>query len=269
MTDRPAAQREELVLAERHGGVLLLTLHRPERLNAWTNALEDAYYGALLQADADPDVRAIVVTGAGRGFCAGADMEDLAGVGDATDEQIDRPHPRHLPLTLHTPLVAAVNGAAAGLGMVEALYCDVRFASPRAVFLTAFAQRGLVAESGMAWLLPRLVGHGRASDLLLSGRRVDGEEAARIGLVEHLVPADELVERAVAYAQGLATSCSPWSMATIKSQLLLDAERSFAESVRSADALMRESFRGSDIAEGVASFTERRPPVFAPLTKEI
>ncbi len=249
MTDRPAAQHEELVLAERLGGVLLLTLHRPERLNAWTNALEDAYYGALLEADADPDVRAIVVTGAGRGFCAGADMEDLAGVGDATDEQIDRPHPRHLPLTLHTPLVAAVNGAAAGLGMVEALYADVRFASPRAVFLTA--------------------GHGRASDLLLSGRRVDGEEAARIGLVEHLVPADELVERAVAYAQGLATSCSPWSMATIKSQLLLDAERSFAESVRSADALMRESFRGSDIAEGVASFTERRPPVFAPLTKEI
>lgn len=173
-------------------------------------------------------------------------------------------------MTIRKPLVAAVNGAAAGLGFVEALYCDVRFASPDAVFITAFARRGLVAEYGLSWLLPRLVGHGRASDLLLSGRRVDGEEAARIGLVDHLAPADELVERAVAYAADLAASCSPWSMAMIKEQLALDAERSFTESVDEADSLMRASFRGADIAEGVASFTERRPPVFAPLShKEI
>lgn len=256
------------VLVERRGPVLVLTLNRPERLNAWTNAMEDEYFAALLEADADPEVRAVVVTGAGRGFCAGADMDDLAGAAGASDEEIDRPLPRHLPMTLRTPLVAAVNGAAAGLGMVEALYCDVRIASPDAVFITAFSRRGLVAEYGMAWLLQRLVGSGRAADLLLSGRRVDGDEAHRIGLVEHLVPADELLERAIAYADELATACSPWSMATIKSQLLLDAERSFAESVTAADALMRESFRGSDIAEGVASFTERRPPVFAPLPRK-
>ncbi|WP_311208799.1 MULTISPECIES: enoyl-CoA hydratase-related protein [unclassified Aeromicrobium] len=268
-TTSPEETRSEpTVLSERRGAVLVLTLHRPERLNAWTNAMEDAYFAALLAADEDPDVRAVVVTGAGRGFCAGADMGDLAGAADATDAEIDRPLPRHLPLTLRKPLVAAVNGAAAGLGMVETLYCDVRFASPDAVFLTAFSRRGLVAEYGMAWLLQRLVGPGRAADLLLSGRRVDGDEAHRIGLVEHLVPADELLERAVAYAADLTTSCSPWSMATIKSQLLLDAERSFAESVQAADVLMRESFRGSDIAEGVASFTERRPPVFAPLPRK-
>lgn len=256
------------VEAERRGAVLVLTLNRPERLNAWTNGMEDEYFAALQAADTDPGVRAVVVTGAGRGFCAGADMDDLAGATLATDEQIDRPLPRHLPMTIRKPLVAAVNGAAAGLGMVEALFCDVRFASTEAVFLTAFSRRGLVAEYGMAWLLQRLVGPGRAADLLLSGRRVEGEEAHRIGLVEHLVPADTLIERAVAYADELATSCSPWSMATIKSQLLLDAERSFAESVQAADALMRESFRGSDIAEGVASFTGRRPPVFAPLPRK-
>lgn len=261
---------EQALLAERRDGVLVLTFHRPERLNAWTNELEDRYFEALLAADADPEVKAIVVTGSGRGFCAGADMSDLAGASEATDAEIDRPHPRHLPMTIRKPVVAAVNGAAAGLGMVEALFCDVRFASPDAVFITAFVRRGLVAEYGMAWLLQRLVGPGRAADLLLSGRRVDGEEAARIGLVEHLVPADELLDRAVAYAADIAATCSPWSMATIKSQLSLDAERSFAESVESADALMRESFRGPDIAEGVASFTERRPPVFAPLPhKEI
>ncbi len=257
-SDRP-------VLTERRGAVLLVTLNRPERLNAWTAAMEDAYFDALLAADADPDVRAVVVTGAGRGFCAGADMDDLGRASQATEADLERARPRHLPLTLRTPLVAAVNGPAAGLGMVEALYCDVRFASPEAAFLTAFARRGLVAEYGLAWLLPRLVGHGRASDLLLSGRRVGGEEAARIGLVEHLVPASDLVARTVAYAEELATSCSPWSMATIKSQLAQDAERSFAESVRHADDLMRRSFRGPDLVEGVASFTERRAPVFPPL----
>jgi enoyl-CoA hydratase/carnithine racemase len=262
---------EQLVLAERRDAVLLLTFNRPARLNAWTDPLEDIYFDLLEAADADPEVRAIVITGAGRGFCAGADMDALAGASEASDAEIDRPRPRHLPLTIRKPIIGAVNGAAAGLGFAEALYCDVRFASPETVFLTAFVRRGLVAEYGVSWLLPRIVGQSRALDLLVSGRRVSGEEAYRIGLVDHLVPAaDELVKAAVSYAADLAASCSPWSMATIKSQLALDAERSFADSVRHADALMRASFHGPDIAEGVASFTERRPPVFAPLSgKEI
>lgn len=263
MTDHHA---EQLVLTERRGGVLLVTLNRPARLNAWTNELEDQYFDLLEAADADPDVRAVVVTGAGRGFCAGADMDDLAGASSASDAEIDRPRPRHLPMTIRKPVIAAVNGAAAGLGFVEALYCDIRFASSEAAFLTAFVRRGLAAEYGVSWLLPRIVGHSRALDLLLSGRRVSGEEAYRIGLVDHLVPAETLVDDAVAYAADLAASCSPWSMATIKRQLALDAERGFDASVADADALMRDSFRGIDIAEGVASFTERRPPRFAPLT---
>lgn len=261
---------EQLVLTERRGAVLLVTLNRPERLNAWTNALEDRYFDVLVEAEADPDVRAIVVTGAGRGFCAGADMDDLGGASEASDAEIDRPRPRHLPMTIRKPVIAAVNGAAAGLGLVEALFCDVRFASPEAAFITAFVRRGLVAEYGVSWLLPRIVGHSRALDLLLSGRRLSGEEAYRIGLVDHLAPADQLVDAAIAYADDLATSCSPWSMATIKAQVVLDGERSFADSVGTADSLMRASFHGVDLAEGVASFTERRPPVFAPLShKEI
>lgn len=265
-----AVLTEQLVLTERRGAVLLVTLNRPERLNAWTNALEDRYFDVLVEAEADPDVRAIVVTGAGRGFCAGADMDDLGGASEASDAEIDRPRPRHLPMTIRKPVIAAVNGAAAGLGLVEALFCDVRFASPEAAFITAFVRRGLVAEYGVSWLLPRIVGHSRALDLLLSGRRLSGEEAYRIGLVDHLAPADQLVDAAIAYADDLATSCSPWSMATIKAQVVLDGERSFADSVGTADSLMRASFHGVDLAEGVASFTERRPPVFAPLShKEI
>src|SRR5664279_3457588 len=119
---------ESLILTERRGGVLVVRFNRPDRLNAWTNALEDEYFDVLESADVDPEVRAIVVTGAGRGFCAGADMGDLAAASDATDEQISRPRPRHLPLTIRKPMIAAVNGAAAGLGFVEAMYCDIRFA---------------------------------------------------------------------------------------------------------------------------------------------
>lgn len=258
------------LLTERRGAVLVITFNRPDRLNAWNNAMEDQYFDALEAAESAPEVRAIVVTGAGRGFCSGADMGDLAAASDAADDEIDRPRPRHLPVTVRKPVIAAVNGAAAGLGFVQALFCDIRFASPDALFITAFVRRGLVAEYGVSWLLPRLVGHGRAADLLLSGRRVVGEEAARIGLVDHLVPADELLDRAVAYAAELAIACSPWSMATIKAQLALDAERSFADSVGHADTLMRASFQGADLTEGVASFAERRPPRFSPLShKEI
>ena len=264
-----SAPGEPLVLTERRGQVLVLTLHRPERLNAWTNELEDEYFDLLEAADADPEVRAIVVTGAGRGFCAGADLKALSGVPDADDAEMDRLRPRHLPLAVRKPLVAAVNGPAVGLGFVEALYCDVRFASPEAVFATTFSRLGLIAEYGVSWLLPRIVGRSRALDLLMSARRVGGEEAHRIGLVDHLVPADELVDAAVAYATGLATSCSPWAMATIKEQVAIDAEAGFLDAADRADQLMRDSFRRPDIVEGLTSFGERRPPVFEPLRRQL
>jgi enoyl-CoA hydratase/carnithine racemase len=256
----------EPILAERRAGVLLLTLNRPERYNAWSDELEDRYFALLDDADADPGVRAIVVTGAGRGFCAGADFDDLAPSDGPFDlAKLDRPRPRTRPLELRTPLIAAINGAAAGLGLAQALFADVRFCVPEAKLTTAFARRGLIAEHGMAWLLPRLVGSSRASDLLLSGRIVRGEEAARIGLVDHLASPGMLVDEAVAYAADLADHCSPTSMAVIKEQVRHALDEQFAASVERAETLMRESFGRSDVGEGVASYLEKRVPRFAPL----
>ncbi|MEU8986216.1 enoyl-CoA hydratase-related protein [Streptomyces sp. NPDC048558] len=255
----------ELVLAEHRGPVLLLTFNRPAKLNAWTDELEDRYFALLDAAENDPDVRAVVVTGAGRGFCAGADLQLLQAAGEVAEADRARRRRRDVPRTLRKPLIGAINGVAAGLGMVEALYCDIRFGSPSARFTTAFAQRGLIAEYGISWLLPRLVGHSRAADLLLSSRMVDAEEAFRFGLLDHLVPTADVVDAAVAYAADLARRCSPASMAVIKSQLSNDADGTYAGSVSRAEGLMLQAFRGSDVVEGVASHLDKRPPNFPSL----
>jgi enoyl-CoA hydratase/carnithine racemase len=256
----------EPVLYELRGAVALLTLNRPERLNAWSNDLEDRYFALLDQVEDDPAVRAIVVTGAGRGFCAGADMDDLdLAHTDALEEVLARPRPRSFPLTVRKPMIAALNGAAAGLGLVEALYCDLRFATPEAKLTTSFALRGLIAEYGISWILPRLVGQANALDLLLSGRVVKGDEALGMGLVNRLVAPEALVDEAVAYAQDLAATASPSSMATIKRQVQRHMDITFAEAVAESDALMRESFASPDVREGVDSYLEVRPPAFAPL----
>jgi enoyl-CoA hydratase/carnithine racemase len=261
------AEATDLVLAERRGSVLVLTLNRPERLNAWTDALEERYFALLDAAENDPAVRAIVVTGAGRGFCAGADMDDLErGVDGAAEPALRaRRRPRCFPMTVRKPMVAAINGAAAGLGLVEALYCDVRFATPEAKLTTAFARRGLVAEYGISWLLARVVGYSAALDLLMSGRVVVGEEALGLRLVDRLSDASKLLDDAVAYADELATQSSPWSMATIKAQVQADLQRSFTDAAAAADKLMLESFRRPDVKEGVRSYLERRPPKFRSL----
>jgi enoyl-CoA hydratase/carnithine racemase len=258
---------EQLVLAERRGAVLVLTLNRPDKLNAWSDALEVEYFSLLDEAEDDPAVRAIVVTGAGRGFCSGADLEDLQG---AATGKIDTEHPerfrsRAFPLTIRKPMIAAINGAAVGLGLVEALYCDIRFATPEAKLSTVFARRGLVAEYGLAWILARQVGPSTAFDLLISGRTVLGEEAHRLRLVDRLWAPEELVDEAVAYASELTTSSAPWSMATMKAQISADLERGFTESFDASEQLMVESFRRGDVEEGVRSFMERRPPEFADL----
>jgi enoyl-CoA hydratase/carnithine racemase len=265
MPTTSAPPATDLVLAERRGAVLVLTLNRPERLNAWTDALEDQYYARLDAAEADPEIRAIVVTGAGRGFCAGADLGDLergATTDAAADVLRDRARPRSFPLTVRKPMIAAINGAAAGLGLVEALYCDLRFATADAKLTTAFARRGLIAEYGIAWLLPRLIGPSRALDLLLSSRVVRGEEALGLGLVDRVCEPDRLVDEAVAYATDLAAHCSPWSLATIKAQVQADLDRPFAEAVAAADELMLESFTRADVEEGVRSYLEGRAPAF-------
>jgi enoyl-CoA hydratase/carnithine racemase len=252
----------EAVLAERHGPVLLLTFNRPERLNAWTDGLEARYFQLLDEADDDPEIRAVVVTGAGRGFCAGADMEDLVLLGDTDVTSVARVVPRNRPMALRKPLIAAINGPAAGLGLVEALYCDIRFCVPEAKLTTAFVRRGLIAEYGISWLLPRMIGPGRALDLLLSGRVVTGAEALALGLVDRLAEPGELVGAALAYAGDLATNCSPASMAAIKGQVQADLDGTLAAALTAADALMLEGFRRPDVAEGVASYLDRRPPAF-------
>lgn len=267
MPDSLAPPSADTVLAERHGAVLVLTLNRPERLNAWNDALEARYYDLLDAAEDDPEVRAIVVTGAGRGFCAGADLDDLAAAEDIDMAAVlrNRPRPRTYPLTIRKPLIAAINGAAAGLGLVEALYCDVRFCTPEAKLTTAFARRGLIAEYGISWLLPRMIGPGAAMDLLLSARIVRGEEAHRLGLVDRLSAREDVVADAVAYAAELAEQSSPASMAAIKAQVHADLDRSFAGAVAAAEDEMIASFARPDVAEGVQSYTEQRPPAFPSL----
>ena len=255
----------ELVLAERRGAVMVLTLNRPDRLNAWTPELEDEYFARLDEAEADAEVRAIVVTGAGKGFCAGADMANLSRVSDG-QERLERPRPRTTPAMLRKPLIAAINGAAAGLGLIEALYCDVRFCTPEAKLTTAFSRRGLIAEYGLAWMLPRLVGQSRALDLLMSARVIQGEEAHRIGLVDHLVDADTLVDEAVAYAQDIAENASPTSIAIMKQQIRDAMVGEFVASSDEAERLTNEAVRRPDFAEGVQSYLEKRPPKFAPLS---
>lgn len=253
---------EELVKSELLDRVLLVTLNRPSRLNAWTDSLEDQYFDILTEADSNPDVRAVVVTGAGRGFCAGAHMENLKSISSGNSKTEARNRDRDLPLTIQKPMIGAINGVAAGLGVVEALYFDVRFGGPSTRFTTAFVRRGLIAEYGIAWLLPRTVGVSRATDLLLSGRMIGAEEALRIGLLDFLVEDTDVVSAAIDYANQLSEFCSPHSMATIKGQIHRSALSSYEESVVDANDLMLQSFQLSDFPEGVASYLEKRSPEF-------
>jgi enoyl-CoA hydratase/carnithine racemase len=258
----------EVVLFDVQDGVALLTLNRPDRLNAWTAEMQTLYFDRLEESAEREDVRAIVLTGAGRGFCAGADMQNLQ---DLAGGEVDRTNgaqdarPVTFALGIPKPIIAAINGPCAGLGLVHAVMCDFRFAAAGAKLTTAFSRRGLVAEHGIGWMLPRLVGPARALDLLLSGRIVLGAEAAELGLVNRAFDDDRVLDEALAYARMLASECSPASMARMKGQVYADYEHTLAESMEEADRLMVESFSGPDFAEGVRSFVERRSPRFEPL----
>ncbi len=258
----------EVVLKEVQDGVATLTLNRPERLNAWTQELERDYFAALRECASSADVRVIVVTGAGRGFCAGADMQELQSLGEngVTGARVEQERtPQSYPLSVSKPIIAAINGACAGIGLVQALMCDIRFAAEDAKLTTAFARRGLVAEHGISWILPRLIGPARALDLLLSGRVFLGIEAAELGVANRALAREDLLEHALAYARELATQCSPASMATIKRQVYAALAQPLEDALADADRLMLESFAGPDFVEGVDSFLERREPSFAPL----
>jgi enoyl-CoA hydratase/carnithine racemase len=246
-------------------GVRTLTFNRPERRNGWAGDLEDAYYAALTAAAADPTVRAVVVTGAGSTFCPGADFAALEGL---SAEGARFPHrPVDVPRTFPKPLVAAINGACAGVGLVQALFCHVRFAADTARFSTAFARRGLVAEYGIAWTLPRLVGLENALDLLISARTFDAAEAKAIGLVSRVVPRIDVLAAAQAYARDIAENCAPSAVAVIAAQVLEDGP--FADALARSYLETDKRIGSADMREGVASWLEKRRPRFAPLSGEV
>lgn len=193
------------------------------------------------------------------------DLRQVASPDQAAAGRLPRERPRWFPLTLRKPLIAAINGPVAGLGLVEALYCDIRLSTPDAKFTTAFARRGLIAEYGIAWLLPRLVGPSRAMDLLLSGRVLRGTEAHEMGLVNRIVAPGQLLDTAVEYATDLAACCSPESMSVMKRQVFQALDTDFTTAAATADALMLDAFRHPDAAEGVTSYLEGRAPAFRPL----
>jgi enoyl-CoA hydratase/carnithine racemase len=260
---------EPILLSELNSGVLLLTLNRPDRNNAWMIDLEEAYFGALADAAKDPAVHVIVLTGAGRSFCPGADMQDLTAAADG-NRAPDRPRrPMTFARSIPKPVIAAINGACAGIGLIQACAADIRFAARGVKFTTAFARRGLPAENSLSWLLPRLVGTGTAMDLLLSSRVFLAEEAQALGLVDRLCEPDKVLPEALAYATDMALNCSPRSMAAIKEQVLGDWERTAEESRLHALELLGELREQPDFTEGVRSYTDKRAPDFEGLSIDI
>ena len=254
---------EDSVLVERTAGVAIVRLHRPHRLNAVTRAMSRRYAAVMRELDRDRDVRVILLTGSGRGFCAGADLEVLSGEVSALSACV--PPVEDMPalgFRLATPVVAAVNGPVAGVGFAYMMGADVRFCSSEATITTSFARLGLVAEYGLSWLLPRLVGLGRALDLLLSGRTITGAEAGEFGLVEFVLPPDEVVDAALDYARQIAEHCSPFSLETIKKQVLADATADLDAALNRARWQQELSFRGADLGESLAARRERRRPRF-------
>jgi len=267
--------------------IATITLNRPDRLNAYTDRMASSIRLAMADAARDPAVRVIVLTGAGRGFCAGADMEVLQAVptdgttraasrgrgevGDAFDARLgpslddEFADMQRFAYFMRTkkPIVAAINGPCAGIGLIMTLYADMRFVSDKAVLTTSFAQRGLIAEHGISWLLPRLIGPAHALDILLSARKFSPQEALQMGLVNKVFAADTFMDNVMAYARLLADTVSPRSMAVMKAQVWKSYFQDFGEALATADAEMGPSFAWPDFREGVAHFLEKRAPKFA------
>lgn len=255
--------------------IATITLNRPQRMNAWTGRMHTEYRSALLLAENDPAVRIIVVTGAGRGFCVGADTraleghvqkggydpgtpDDLAQPGFGVRTEFDASFAYHFGLT--KPVIAAINGPAAGVGLVLACFADIRFAVKGVKLTTAHGKLNLPAEFGLSWLLPRLIGLTRANDILLTSRVVMTEEALEIGLINRLCNADELMQVTYEYAREMAANVSPGSLRETKRQIYTDLHRDAASAVEESEALVRSMMQEPDFQEGVAALTEKRTP---------
>lgn len=264
---------------EASDGVAVVTLARPKRRNAWTGRMHTEYRWILREADSDPAVRVIVVTGdpEGNAFCAGADLqaleghsergqydagtpEDIAEPGYGVDPAFDATFAYHFGIG--KPVIAAINGAAAGVGLVLAAYADLRFCVPHAKFTAAHGRFNFPAEYGLSWLLPRIVGLTHANDILLSSRIFTAEEADRMGFLNRIVPADKLMDDVLDYARTLARSVAPGSARETKRQIYRDLHRDAASSVKAAEALLVEMSKSDDYREGVKAWMEKRPPAW-------
>lgn len=258
---------EPALLLEKTEQVAIMTLNRPEKLNALSTDLRDASLAALAEARDDDSVRAVIITGSGRGFCSGADLtgarsahtqtqndhlDDLGWVGRQALSVYD----------LDKPVIAAVNGVAAGAGMSLALACDVRVGSDKARFKTVFIERNLSPDSGMSFFLPRIVGYSRAADLIYTSRAVDADEAYRIGLIDRLVPHENLMDTALELAAQMG-QWPPLALRTSKRVLQHNVEAGLDEALRYELFGLSYARRAqNDAKESRASFLEKRKPVY-------
>ena len=265
------------VLFEKKDGVAIVTMNRPDRLNAVNDEIRAGLKEKLDDAAKDDEVKVIIITGAGRGFCAGADMDGLAATsqGESQASQLEAEERNYATNgvkgfdggfsyfpTVPKPIIAAINGPAAGVGFIMALYCDIRFAKESAIFTSAFSKRGLIAEWGVGWILPRLVGIARANDILFSARRISAKEAENMGIVNKTFSDEEFMDEVLAYAKDLAKSVSPRSVRIMKQQIYNAQGETISENLESSMKSMLESFGSDDFKEGVAHYIEKREPNF-------
>ncbi len=263
------------VLYEVDNQIATITLNRPHRMNAWTGRMHTEYRYVLDQANNDETVRAIVVTGSGRGFCVGADTQALEGHAAKGGYDPGTPDPLAEPgygirsefdasfayhFGLNKPVVAAINGPAAGVGLVLACFADIRFAVPGVKFTTAHGKLKFPAEYGLSWLLPRLIGLPKANDLLLTSRLFTSDEAAEMGLVNRLIEPDALMAQTYEYVSMMTESVSPASLRETKWQIYTDPHRDVASSVKTSEDLLLRMSKMNDYREGIDAFLSKRKP---------
>ncbi len=272
-----SASTTDQLLVEQHDQVLLITLNRPERLNAISRDMLNELSAKVVEADKDPDIRCIVLTGSGKGFCSGLDLIDTNerrqdNDKEGTERQAGDNRParrlfdlRDAPINVmwhcDTPIICAINGAAAGYGMDMTLLCDIRIMSEHGKLAAVTAKRNVVPESGGTWLLPRLVGWAKAAELYYRARTVDATESLELGLVNTVVSADELLPTAMSWAQEIADN-APLAVQTTKRMMRMGLEESYDTAVDHLMVHLGGLFQSEDFAEGLNAFLEKRKPNF-------
>lgn len=262
---------EQEVLLEVSDNIGIITLNAPGRMNTISGKMLDLLSEKLLEADKDPNVRCIILTGAGKAFCAGLDLGSQAGKTESLGV-LDDPNANMTefdlrnapPIVLHnidTPTVCALNGGAAGYGLDIALGCDIRIASDTAKMAPGFAKRGILPESGGTWLLPRIVGYARAAEIAFTGRTLKADECLELGLVNHVVQGDQLMDEAKAIAGEIASN-APLAVRAIKRMMRAAETETFEQNVHHVFLQLLPLFRTKDFKEGVAAFIEKRPAKF-------